>query len=361
LWAAAGHKVVKHLSTVSVNLRDFMILCYGIYLYEGRDSRGFIRFFTLLEQLFAYARRYHNDERGFNGMDYINKRINEGTFYISLNDTILSNQRAYGIYGKYIRPLRDMGIANDPGFRKIMEGALSKTDNNAFFKLVTQILDEPSKRLVVEPGDLIAFAIMLKSLTGEEKSLFKEFILKVPGFQHPQNNLYQVVWHNKSLVKAEFQLHQIIQAMLTAEQAEEDLKSALTEIDFTDKVLHPLNQVFIHLLSKPVWTQDEIVAESLFKNLPVKVNYDFRDDTMRKLNEILDLPIFELIQEIIKRNEEVTKSRGNRAWIEQNKDIYTVLYGENGQKIMEIDNNSDYEYPYFLNTYLNLFRQIEME
>jgi len=360
LWSSAGHKAVMHLSTVSSNLRDFMILCYGIYFYGDRDPKGFIRFFLKFEQLFAYARRIQNHETSFNGVDFINKKLFENEFYISLRDTILSNQRAYGIYGKYIRPLRDMGITDDQNFQVVMEATLSKTDRTEFLKIINPLFELSDSRVKVNREQLIPIASMLKTLTNDERHLYREYILKVPLTVHPQNNLYEVISHNPEIAKATFQLHQIIQSILSSEKIDESLKFALVNIDNTDRVLHPLNIVFTHLLSKSVWLTDEISNEQLFTRLPGKINYEFHDETMIKLNDLLGLQTLDLIREIIKRNEEVSRSRGNKAWIENEVKLFRVLYGENGQKITEINTDTGFAFPYFLNNYLNLFKQIEL-
>jgi hypothetical protein len=359
LWASAGRKAIKHLSTVSVNLRDFMILCYGIHLYGDRDSRGFISFFIRFEQLCAYARRLHNNELSFNGADYINKKIVESEYFISLTDTILSNQRSYGIYGKYIRPLRDMGITNDSDFKEIMENALSKTDRKALMNLIAPLFERNDHRKRVISDDLVPVASLIKTLTEDEKKLFRSYILKVPKEEHPQNNLYNVIKNNQEIVSAPFQLYPIIQSIISTQEVNEELKLSLINIENTDKVLHPLNLIFTHLLSKPQWTTEEIINETVFRSLPGIVNYDFKDETVRKLNGVLELPINEMSNEIIARNEEVCKGRGNKAWIEIDKKIIKVLYGENGQKITEISNEGSYGFSYFINTYLNLFKQIE--
>ena len=359
LWSAAGHRAVKHLSTVSSNLRDFMILCYGIHFYGERDPKGFIPFFLKLEQLFAYARHIHNHETSFNGTEFVNKKVTDSQFHISLRDTILSNQRTYGIYGKYIRPLRDMGITTDSAFRKTMEEALEKTHRDSVIKFVNRVLVENGQRLTVNKEDLIPFSELLKTITSEEKKLFREYILKVPREEHPQNNLYEVVQANSDIADVRFQLHQVIRSVLSCKETSESLRFALINISNTDKVLHPLNAVFIQLLSKSYWTIEEIKREELFQKLPSKLDYNFNDDIMLRLNEVLGLPIVDLVKSVVTRNEEVSKQRGNKAWIEDDKKLLKILYGENGYKIANIDYESDFEFPYFLNNYLSLFKQIE--
>jgi hypothetical protein len=359
LWASAGHKAVKHLSTVSSNLKDFMILCYGIHFYGERDPNGFIPFFLKLEELFAYARYIHNNETSFNGTEYISKRAHNTEFNLSLKDTILSNQRTYGIYGKYIRPMRDMRITNDPTFHSVIEDALSKTDRFAVMALVNRLLVENGQRVTITIDELIPFAKLVKTVSVEEKNLFREYILKVPGADHPQNNLYEVIRSNSEIVDQQFQLHQIIHSILACNETNDSLKYALTCISNTDKVLHPLNVVFTHILSKSCWSTDDLLKEDLFKALPGKVNYNFIDETMIRLNEMLGLPVVDLVKQVVIRNGEVSKQRGNKAWVEEDKKFLKVLYGENGRRITFLDNENGFEFPYFLNNYLGLFKQIE--
>jgi hypothetical protein len=362
LWASAGHRAVKHLSTVSSNLRDFMILCYGIYLYGERDPKGFMPFFMKFEQLCAYARLIHNKERSFNGTDFVSKKAAEGKFYISMRDTILTNQRVYGVYGKYIRPLRDMKITSDERFAPIMENALSKTDKSALINLLQPLLEGKETRLTLNAEDLTPVAELLRTLTEDERTLYRDYILRVPTDEsHPQNNLYDVVNQNQEILTINFQLHPIIQSLLSKPQTSDELRQALINIENTDKVLHPLNLIFTHLLSKPRWTNNEILSEPILKELPGKVDYIFLDDTLTRLNNMLGMSAVDLCKEIIKRNEEVSKSRGNKAWIEDEKNTFKILYGENGRKITEINNENSYEFPYFLNNYLGLFKQIEMK
>ena len=360
LWSAAGHKAVKHLSTVSSNLKDFMILCYGIYFYGERDPRGFISFFLKFEQLCAYARRIHNKETSFNGVEFVNKKINDLEFNISLKDTILSNQRAYGIYGKYIRPLRDMGITNDQNFNAIIESSMSKTDIKSILKLVNPLLEGSDSKSIITLNDLFPVGALLKTLTEDERHLYREYILMIPEVEHPQNNLYEVIWHNQEIAAANFQLQYTTQAILSKKEINESLTYVLKNIIGTDKVLHPINKIFTHLLSKSLWSNEEIMNEKLFQKLPGIVDYDFLDETIIKLNKMLGLPIIDLVKELVKRNEEVSTLRGNKAWIEENKKLFRVLYGENGQKISEINTESEYEFPYFLNNYIGLFKQIEL-
>jgi len=359
LWAAAGHGAVAHLSTVSANLRDFMILAYAKYFYGSRPENRFLKFFLKFEQVCAYARRIHVSSEGFNGVDFVNHKIkNNESFSISLNpsDTLLSNQRTYGIYGKYIRPFRDMGFEKAENFEDIIEGSLQKTDKAAVLKIVNDLLDKES--ITLNKDQLIPVAELLRKLTPEEKEFYRNYILKVLGENHPQNNLYNLVHKNTQIAEAEFNLHTTIQQIQKQEGISEELNSALENIIQTDKVLLPLNRFFLHLLSQSSWTENQIENDTFLNSMPKPVNYTFSDPVMQELNQILSLDGAQKVDAIVKRNDEV--KQGGRSWIKKDKNVYNVVYGENGQRQQELDFDRDYEFTYFISTWLNLYKQIEL-
>ena len=121
IWANKGRKVVAYLSTVSLELRDFMILAYATYFQKQQQhfhrniqqSKNYINFFLKFEQACDFARMLVSGERTFNGTNFVSNNLddrkNKDAFPCSLSsgNTLLSNQRSYGIYGKYIRPFRD--------------------------------------------------------------------------------------------------------------------------------------------------------------------------------------------------------------------------------------------------------------
>lgn len=364
LWARAGHMVVKHLSTVSVNLRDFMILSYAFYFYQNRNPREFLRFFFKFEQACAFARNIHNGEGGFNGIEFVNKtkEKNPLSFSSLRSDTLLSNQRAYGIYGKYIRPYRDMGINNLEDFQEKMQKAIANKarDYEGLQKLVRRILDQ--EVCTATHDELKPLANILKTITPEERELYRENILKVPGEPHPQNDLYEIIKKNEDLIEPEnFKLHALINDLRKRKGGTGKLKNALLYIQHTDRVLHPINRIFIHLLSKSSWSRREIRDDEFFQSRPERQDFGFADnETMRYLNDMLSVEIQEFMNKTILRNEEICGNRGNRAWVqkEQNGKI-TVLYGENTLEQDSIDIVNNHEFSYFLDNYLGLYKQIE--
>lgn len=361
LWSAAGHLAVAHLSTVSSSLRDYMILAYGLYFYGNRPEGRFLNFFLKFEQVCAFARRIYDLDRGFNGIDFVNKRKDDSTFSISLNssDMLLSNQRTYGVYGKYIRPFRDMGISADKDFNAVMEHSFVKTSVRDVQAIIDRLLH--SESIILTKEQLEPVAKLIKTLTPQEKVLYRNYILKVPTENHPQNNLFDIVDTNRQIIESRFDLHSIIQILQSKNNITSELELALENISNTDKVLFPLNRCFTHLLSQSSWTDKQIQEDTFIQSLPGAVNFHFRDETMQELNIMLSLDKLVMVQTLIKRNEEVSDQRGSKGWIMNENDTYKVIYGENGQKQTTLDFNHDFEYLYFLNTYLGLYKQIEID
>jgi len=360
LWAAAGHRAVAHLSTVSSNLTDYMILSYALYFYRGRPENQFLQFFLKFEQVCGYARRIYDVDKGFNGIEFVNKRRENSEFSISLKptDTLLSNQRTYGIYGKYIRPYRDMGAEKDPRFIEIMEQSLSKTDRVKVLAIVQRLLSETAS--IISKEELEPIANMLQSITPLEQEFYRTYILQVPQRHHAQNNLYEIVHQNQEIAQTQFNLHTTIEALKNVQGISEELTFALENISNTDRVLFPLNRCFTHLLSQSSWEPSQIPNDTFITNLPKALEYDFSDSTIRELNTILSLEPSKIVEAIVERNKKVSSDRKSKEWIIKEKDSFKVVYGENGQKQSNIDFANNYEFPYFLNTYLSLYKQIEL-
>ena len=50
IWQSLGRNVIKYLSTVSNNIRDFQVLSYAWYFFGDRNPDEFMRFFYKFEQ-----------------------------------------------------------------------------------------------------------------------------------------------------------------------------------------------------------------------------------------------------------------------------------------------------------------------
>ena len=58
IWQKLGRKVIKDLSTVQGNIRDFQLMSFAWCFWEDRRDKNFMAFFYKFEQACAYAIDY---------------------------------------------------------------------------------------------------------------------------------------------------------------------------------------------------------------------------------------------------------------------------------------------------------------
>lgn len=366
VWQKIGRQLIKYLSTVSSNIRDFQTLSYAKYLYGDHNPRGFNEFFLKFEQVCAYARGIYlsdiNDR--FNGIEFINKNKNNSSYSISLNpkDTILSNQRVYGILGKYNRPYSEMSIDQDPEFPEIINDALNKTEKNDLTKISDKLIS--NKQLILTKEQLVPFANILKTLSVAEQSLYRDYILKVKSDEsHIQNQLYNCMINKDNLIKDDNLEFYSFTNGIMHHSKNSRLSEIIEEIQNTDKILTTHLAVFRTLQSKSNWTYKEIKSHALFSNIPASVGYSFPPDEteINELNSILDkdFKTIDKVKYLVERNRRVCKARKNSPWIQHEKNIFKVYYSDGAQSYDQIDRDHNNEFDYFLGSYYRLFNQIE--
>jgi hypothetical protein len=362
IWSDTGRLLIKHLSTVSSNIHDFQIWCYANNFFmkqPNSDKKNFLNFFLMVEQTFAYARYKHNNEKaGFNGkqrvVNHFQKNEN-GTIHISSDkvEQILSNQKAYGIYGKYSRPARDMKLTEGDEFFDLFDVGF----NNPAREVFEKIYNSNGNLLVINIDELKPIADLIHGLRQDEKGFFRDKILigKTDWQPHPQTEFYELTKANSEIPNLNgYDLFEKIKTIKNL-NISENLALVVNEIDQTERVLAPLNYHFTKLLESPIWKPDDFPENQCYP-----VEYDFKSKEVNSLKEILknkDNKIF--TRELIKRNNSVSKKRDSIGWIRDEGDRLVRLYGEalnNAKKEFTKDYS---ENPYFIQTYLSLFNQIE--
>lgn len=358
LWAEAGRKLIKDLSTVSTNINDFKIICFANYYFTWvigeKDGRKFLPFFIRLEQVFAYARRKHNNEHSFNGGNFISFHYNDPVYNISNDnkDTILSNQRSYGIYGKYIRPFRDMKMMDDEDFKSTFKPVFSREVKEIFDKVYH------NNKLTFTPDELIPIAKLIDSLSEHERLFFQKTILIGNKTNHDQTKLYKLLKAKPFLAKtSEFNLFQFLLSIIDHTE-EESLILTAERIINTEHVLAPLEYNFSKLLSRPLWKIENIKDDEVFNQQLHLTDYYFSSPIMNELKQIILMNNVELVDNLIERNRIVSKRRNGFNWVDKKNDSYIVYYGETSKSYDIMDSNY-WENPYFIQSYLHLFNTIE--
>ena len=358
IWQSLGRTVVKYLSTVSGNLKDFQILAYAWYFYGDKDSKGFLPFFYKFEQAYGFARGEYCKSEAFNGIDFVRKNLDKEIFSFSnrVQDSLLSNQKSYGIFGKYNRPFTEMRIKEQTDFREIMEASLREKVDFDEFKtkvdiLMTIEIAEFSK------SELKIFADSVATLTSLEKLFYTKHILQSDG-AHVQNELFTLFALHSDLTTSEnFNLYAFIDA-LRQKTISIELSNKIEEIEKSEKVLTPFVYLFKMLQSSPIWKINNLESESIFNSFPKAYNHNFKMDVINNLNESLSKePSYQAI-EAVKRNKTVSENRGNSVWIKQDGNDLITYYADGSRHIDKFNNDVEFEHNYFLPTYISMYKQI---
>ena len=361
IWQKLGRKVIKDLSTVSGNIRDFQLMSFAWYFWEDRPDINFMAFFYKFEQACAYTRELYFEKSSYNGKDFVSKRRNDISFRLSTNnaDTILSNQKTYGVFGKYNRPFTEMRIKYQDDFISVMKSAIhTKTDSKKLLALVDKLITEDV--VIITKEELQPIADLLGQLSDGEKQFYERLILETPTHKC-QNELYHLFKKNPELRKNSFQLYPFIESVLEHNISLE-LKACLVEIKNTESVLYSYANLFRHLQSRPVWQLAEINEEEIFNYFPKKQDYVFGKSAVLTLNEELESLAEDkskIALAAVNRNETVSKRRNNSAWIKQEKGKLVRYYADGGREISTLDFKNAYENNYFIPTYISLFNQID--
>jgi len=361
IWQKLGRKVIKDLSTVSGNIRDFQLMSFAWYFWEDRPDINFMTFFYKFEQACAYTRELYFEKSSYNGKDFVSKRRNDLSFRLSTNnaDTILSNQKTYGVFGKYNRPFTEMRIKYQDDFISVMESAIdTKSDSKKLLALVDKLITEDV--VIITKEELQPIADLLAELSYEEKQFYERLILETPTHKC-QNELYHLFKKNPELRENTFQLYPFIESVLKHDISLE-LKACLIEIKNTESVLYSYANLFRHLQSRPVWQLGEISEEEIFNYFPKKQEYVFGKSAVLTLNEELESLAEDkskIALAAVNRNETVSKRRNNSAWIKEEKGKLVRYYADGGREISTLDFKNAYENNYFIPTYISLFNQID--
>lgn len=358
IWQSLGRTVVKYLSTVSVNLKDFQVLSYAWYFYGERDPKDFLKFFTKFEQAFGFARgEYLKDDR-FNGIDFVRKNLNKNTFHFSNRSehTLLSNQKSYGIYGKYNRPYTEMRLKEQDDFRDVMEFSLkSKVDYNLLEQYISRLFSESVSEFAKQ--ELEIFSDCIKTISKEERTFYKKLILETED-DHVQNEIFNLLESHPDLLEMEsFNLYGFIDT-LNAKTNSKGLKTNLIKIRNAEQVLSPYSYLFRTLQSEPTWAVNTIENAPIFESFPNSLDYKFNHTVLDTFNERFKKEPYEMALAVIERNKNVSDNRKNAAWIKQEGETVIICYADGARKITEFNNDYNFENNYFLPTYISLYKQI---
>ena len=356
VWQAAGRKLIPHLSTVSNNIKDFQILSlsYALKKRLSIEDKQFESFFLRFEQMMAYTRFKMNPDDGFNGIDKVRKMMSAQVESLRISsgiaDQILSNQKAYGIWGKYNRPFSEMKYSEMPEFIKLFENKFS--NNDAFYQQVYLLSKKRDTQVAyIEIDKLNNWSDLLKKPSGEEKKIFIEKLLD----DNCGKELLNQININPDIRDLSFfeQLEK-----LGEESNNVYFKAILNHITNTEKVISPLNRIFRYLQTKSFWKNDAIENDIYIKKWRSSFDTNGFDETTRSLSTLLTLSNYELVEGLVKRNEEIAAKRNSSAWMQFTEKGLEVNHFEGASFREDYNPEAHNDFFYFFPTFISLHRQL---
>jgi hypothetical protein len=362
-----GRQVVGNLTTVSTSVRDFTTLLLGYYFAtraaEAGGAESELDVFLKWEQLAAYARGHVNRDWAFRGVERVKKRLGESTNIRLSADSagqILSNQKTYGLWGLYTVAGRASGLLEGEPTR-LTPRALQYVERECLPILkaeklgdgarIIEILRQPSSRIEIEGRDrqiVRAVARILdKQLRQEERSFYREHLLTggpADSTNGRQNLLAELFERTK-------QMDPITPKMMTAFAKEarvrgesgQPLAVQLERIRAAESLLAPVAALFDFVLAQDDITVDQLAA-ILEKQWGAMVNtievealsaltQEFgnngRDDGegerwLCMAKACAAGKYADLVNLLIRQNQEVMLSRGGAPWVTQEKNRLQV-------------------------------------
>jgi len=356
VWQAAGRKLIPYLSTVSVSIKDFQILCLAYALKKELkiEDKQFEPFFLRFEQMMAYTRYRIYQKEGFNGVDKVRKLMSGNPASVKISsaiaDQLLSNQKAYGIWGKYNSPFSEMRLTEMPEYSNVY---IPKVINNDAFLRQATLLSKKrdAQPAYIETDKMDEWSDFLQKPSGIEKKLFIEKLLD----DTCGKELLNQIDNNPHFRDLSF--YELIQA-LTDASSNSNFKAKLSYIANTEKVICPLNRIFRYLQTKSYWKNEEIEADPYIKNWRSTFELKGFDETTRSLATLLTLSNYELVLGLVKRNEEVAARRNSAAWMQFTEKGLEVNHFEGAFFREDYDPETQNDFNYFFSTFISLHKQL---
>ena len=399
IWAGLGRKVIKNLSTVSTSLRDFTTLIVGLYLIEkniDKTDESSAQIFIKWEQLAAYA-RFRNGDEGFRGIERVKKNFSS-SITISANGEhqVLSNQKAYGIWGLYRVPAMNSDLLKKNSENQLTIPASKFVENyyipkmeksgNKIVDRITEILTKPSTEISVDgsESDLMnsLASLLSKVLDKSEKDFYRKCLL------------YSGEWKDDNLQK---QLVDIIESSNRFKKkpsrkfishlgyrANNDnntlLSEKLEDILRCESLIAPLSRIFGYLqgmhnesvekaesFMKEKWDMSgNSIVHSDFDKLtqvPGSIIEESQADRFRSMGRSLNRGQYnKLIRLLVEQNKEIMERRGGGPWIEINDDQFYVNYRDENTSLPEKEKLTELlEHDYFFGSLLKIIREINAD
>ena len=404
IWSRFGRDVVCNLTTVSRAVRGFSVLVVGRYLANILVEAGkatedeAINLFLKFEQVAAYSRQTATGGSSHDiilGVNRVKQKMMEGNGEVLISehprDQILSDQKAYGLWGLYSVPARVSGLLR-PGSLGITNLACEFVEAEYLPRLKKQ--ESNLMRLLLKGGTFRAsqrnqLCKTIIELLGEDLSTneieFYGRILRDASQCDPERRLAA---HRQSLLAAlikdktersEAFSYECVDSLRQQSEAsgERDLAACLKKILALEAAIAPAQHVFDYVMShngaSPKSVADSIrnrwgtslplVNGDVSEILPI-VNETVSDDQASSLvhtNEALaEGDYLHAINSVIDWNNRVMEARGASGWVGKQRGKLVIKLREQSPNLPATDDNRfSWVNSYFLGSLKDITFQLE--
>ncbi|MGY3212471.1 hypothetical protein [Mucilaginibacter sp. HD30] len=356
LWQQAGRTVIPALSTVSNNIRDFQVIalarfCQKAFKVPDRDE---LAFFLCFEQLMAYVRFVESSGYdSFNGIDKVNRIMAANDKHLSLSigsdDQLLSNQKSYGIWGKYNRPFEEIGLGNDTELNNVQQQKLD--ENKKLFQVVEELAAKKGAQLNIDKDMLAELTSVFARPQNKERRSYIDHLLE---------DMYGGVLLNLAVEIPEITEKTFYEQLdiLEAKTSDNGFALQIQKLRSTERVLSPLNRVFRYLQGQSYWSFKELENDELIHEWTKRAPITGPTLIHERFSAILNSGNRELVTGLSAVNSEVCARRGSEPWLTITTDGVEVNHFEGGFTQPGYNPLTENDYTYFLNTWFHLFKQL---
>ena len=282
IWNRLGHHLIPNLTSQSNSARGFTILILSRFLTERLIDGGKLKHdeavdaFLHMEQIGAYVRHVVHQVGGdIRGINRVRANTENGRFNISTRseDQIMSNQKAYGLWGLFSVSARVSGLIEDDQIR-VTQPVREFVENSYLPTLESSNVLEPLNRLLCEGGKLgnsnadPIFKALGKVLNPEfdelERAFYRDYlclgkhVAPKPAFH--QHALAELVFKEWDL-ETPLSLNKLESLRELARNLDPVLFRRLDQVIRSDAVMAVMARVFDHILSRHGYSTHEIRDE----------------------------------------------------------------------------------------------------
>lgn len=374
IWSRFGREVVCNLTTSSRSVRGFAVLLLGRYLAEELIDEGkapeedATDLFLKFEQIAAYSRQVSTDGESDDiilGVNRVKKKLAEGNRKVKISerqrDQILSDQKAYGLWGLYSVPARVSGLLK-PGPVGLTQVGRQFVEDEYVPRLNAQ--KRELKKLICNGGNLVAkkqnqpcksvVTTLSDDLTIGERSFFRQTLQDATEADNERQPAAQRQAELSLLIKKIMEpgdgIHYSVVDSLRSEARRAGmlgLEDRLKKIMKLESAIAPAQHVFDYVMAhdgspltsvaqaiNDLWGRElPLVNRDLSSILPMVQSaggQDFASHLQQANKALTDGDYVEAISAVVQWNESVMQSRGSSGWVgSRNGKIVVKLRNQN--------------------------------